>query len=48
LIFKFQDPSIIDLVGVTGARKTTLCQQFVDEEIKKTLLKEEIFLMDVL
>ena len=38
-IFKFADPTIIDLVGTTGAGKTTFCQQFVDEEGKKVLSK---------
>lgn len=30
-------PTIIDLVGTTGAGKTTFCQQFVDDESKKIL-----------
>lgn len=36
---KAEDPTIIDLVGTTGAGKTTFCQQFVDEEGKKILEK---------
>ena len=39
LVFKSEDPIIIDLVGTTGAGKTTFCQQFVDEEGKKVLSK---------
>ncbi|MBU3146005.1 hypothetical protein [Clostridium sp. CF012] len=39
LVFKSKDPIIIDLVGATGAGKTTFCQQFVDEEGKKILSK---------
>ena len=38
-IFKASNPTIIDLVGTTGAGKTTFCQQFVDEEGKKVLGK---------
>jgi len=39
IVFKSEDPTIIDLVGTTGAGKTTFCQQFVDEEGKKVLSK---------
>lgn len=33
-----KEPTIIDLIGTTGAGKTTFCQQFVDD-ISKELLK---------
>ena len=36
-VFKSIDPTIIELLGTTGAGKTTFCQQFVDEEGKKIL-----------
>lgn len=36
---KATDPTIIDLVGTTGAGKTTFCQQFVDEKGKEILSK---------
>ncbi len=36
---KAKDPTIIDLIGTTGAGKTTFCQQFVDEEGKEILEK---------
>ncbi|MGH4138231.1 hypothetical protein [Clostridium sp.] len=39
IVFKSEDPTIIDLVGNTGAGKTTFCQQFVDEEGKRVLSK---------
>ncbi|MGH4137711.1 hypothetical protein [Clostridium sp.] len=39
IVFKSEDPMIIDLVGSTGAGKTTFCQQFVDEEGKNVLSK---------
>ncbi|WP_291635678.1 hypothetical protein [Clostridium sp.] len=38
-IFKSIEPTIIELVGTTGAGKTTFCQQFVDEEGKRILNK---------
>ena len=34
-----EDPTIIDLVGTTGAGKTTFCQQFVNDEGKSILEK---------
>lgn len=36
---KAEDPTIIDLVGTTGAGKTTFCQQFVSKEGKGILEK---------
>ncbi|MGK0466873.1 hypothetical protein [Clostridium sp.] len=36
-VFKSIDPTIIELLGTTGAGKTTFCQQFVDEAGKKIL-----------
>ncbi|QEK11608.1 hypothetical protein FQB35_04100 [Crassaminicella thermophila] len=36
---KVLEPTIIDLVGTTGAGKTTFCQQFVDDEGKELLEK---------
>ena len=38
-VFKAFRPTIIELIGTTGAGKTTFCQQFVDEEGKKILSK---------
>jgi len=38
-VFKASEPTIIELIGSTGAGKTTFCQQFVDEEGKKVLGK---------
>ena len=38
-VFKESRPIIIDLIGTTGAGKTTFCQQFVDESGKKILGK---------
>ncbi len=36
---KAMDPTIIDLIGATGAGKTTFCQQFVDDSGKAILEK---------
>lgn len=36
---KAKDPTIIDLIGTTGAGKTTFCQQFVNDEGKDILEK---------
>ncbi|MBU3185215.1 hypothetical protein [Clostridium estertheticum] len=38
-VLKDSRPTIIDLIGTTGAGKTTFCQQFVDEVGKKILGK---------
>ena len=38
-VLKAKDPTIIDLIGTTGAGKTTFCQQFVDKEGKEILEK---------
>ncbi|MBX4263017.1 hypothetical protein [Clostridium estertheticum] len=38
-VLKDSSPTIIDLIGTTGAGKTTFCQQFVDDEGKKILGK---------
>ncbi|MEK6265265.1 MAG: hypothetical protein N2B06_10945 [Clostridium sp.] len=39
LVFKSEEPTIIDLIGIAGTGKTTFCQQFVDREGKKILSK---------
>ena len=38
-VLKAKNPTIIDLIGTTGAGKTTFCQQFVDNEGKAILEK---------
>ncbi|MCB2357364.1 hypothetical protein [Clostridium estertheticum] len=38
-VLKDSRPTIIDLIGTTGAGKTTFCQQFVDDAGKKILGK---------
>jgi hypothetical protein len=38
-VFKSLEPAIIELIGTTGAGKTTFCTQFVNEEGKKVLRK---------
>jgi len=38
-VFNDCRPTIIELIGTTGAGKITFCQQFLDEEGKKVLSK---------
>ena len=38
-VLKAKNPTIIDLIGTTGAGKTTFCQQFVDKEGRAILEK---------
>lgn len=38
-VLRAKNPTIIDLIGTTGAGKTTFCQQFVDSEGKAILDK---------
>ena len=38
-VLKDSRPTIIELIGTTGAGKTTFCQQFVDDAGKKILDK---------
>jgi hypothetical protein len=40
-VLRAKNPTIIDLIGTTGAGKTTFCQQFVDTE-GKTILEKTI------